>query len=224
MFTRVLLLLLTGSLLATSIAIGQREVSALTYLGANDSAFFDLALADDIHPTTSYSATNGLLQRCVNVVGGIYAALQPEERATRARENCLNRTDASLEDMPTHALGWYAKSLLSYKLGRPEAGEAALINAQVTGRHEQWLAEGRVQLAEDNLATLSPTAFEGHIKDLELLVQSRRGVASVAQRYATQPQFRERITSVAETLSAEDQLRFLNNVRSATRQFGLATP
>ncbi|MBJ6989221.1 MULTISPECIES: hypothetical protein [unclassified Devosia] len=224
MLSRVMLVFVTGSLLATSVVVGQRELSSLVQAGIPDPDFFEAVLADEVSPSLSYRASDDLLRRCVNIVGGLYGALQPEERTARARAICLDIANQTVEAMPSYALGWYAKSLFSYQLALTENGDAALISAQQIGRHEQWIAEGRVQLAEDHFSSLSPQAQAGHEQDLELLAQSRRGVASVAHRYVTQPDFRERITSIVEKLPPEDQTRFLNNVRRATLEFGMVAP
>jgi hypothetical protein len=221
MLNRVLLVFVAGSMLATSVVVGQRELTSLVQTGIPDPDFFEAVLADEVSPSLSYRASDDLLRRCVNIIGGLYGALQPEERTTRARANCLDLANDTVDLMPNYALGWYAKSLFSYQLGLTENGDAALVSAQKTGHHEQWIAEGRVQLAEDHFSSLSPEAQRGHEQDLELLAQSRRGVASVAHRYVTQPDFRERITSIVEKLPPEDQTRFLNNVRRATQQFGM---
>lgn len=224
MFSRVVLTLVSFSLLATSVVLGQRELSGLIQASATDESFFETLLGHDRSQAISYRSTDDFLRRCINVAGGLYGALQPEERQESARFNCLENADNAVAQMPSYALGWFAKSLFSYQLGQPKAGEAALVQAQQVGRHEQWLAEGRVQLAEDHFTTLSPAALSGHRSDLELLAQSARGVTSVARRYATQPDFRERITLVVEQLPVEDQVRFLNTVRGASQAFGMVMP
>lgn len=224
MFSRVVLFFVSVSLLATSVIAGQRELAGLAQVGATDENFFETVLAHDHSLPPSYKSADSILRRCINVVGGLYGALQPVERMELARWNCLDQADTAIARMPSYALGWYAKALFSYQLGEPKAGEAALIKAQQTGRHEQWIAEGRVQLAEDHFSTLSLAALSGHQKDLELLAQSARGVASVARRYTTQPEFRERITLIVEQLPPEDQVRFLNNVRRTTQTYGMVMP
>ncbi|MBJ6989226.1 hypothetical protein [Devosia sp. MC521] len=193
-------------------------------VGTTDESFFETLLGHDKSQAISYRSTDDILRRCINVAGGLYGALQPEQWQELARFNCLETADNAVAQMPSYALGWYAKSLFSYQLGQPQAAEAALVQAQHVGRHEQWIAEGRVQLAEDHFTTLSPAALSGHQQDLELLAKSARGVASVARRYATQPDFRERITLIVEQLPPEDQVRFLTNVRRATQTFGMVMP
>lgn len=224
MLSRFVLILLSGSLLVTSIVLGQRELSASPLVGTTDDNFFEAALVGDGVDPLSYRTTDEILRRCINVVGGLYGALQPTERIELARINCLAKAERATSQMPSYALGWYAKSLFSYQLGQIEHGNIALVRAQQIGPHEQWIAEGRVQLAEDHFDILSPAALTGHLRDLELLARSNRGVASIARRYVTQPAFRERITSVVEQLMPEDQLRFLNNVRRATQTLGMVMP
>jgi hypothetical protein len=221
MFSRVVLALASFALLATGVVVGQRELSGLVQVGTTDENFFQASLAGDRTEALSYRSVDGILQRCVNIVGGLYGALQPGERVELARLNCLETAEKAVAQMPSYALGWYSKSLFSYQLGQLQAGDFALVQAQQVGAHEQWIAEGRVQLAEDHFATLSPAALAGHQRDLALLAQSGRGVASVARRYVSQPDFRERITGIVEQLPPEDQVRFLNNVRRATQTLGM---
>lgn len=224
MLSRVILILMSLSLLATGVVLGQKEWSGLAEIGSADEMFFELKLISNSDHPLSYRTTDDKLRRCINIVGGLYGTLQPVERTEKARQNCLKEAESATNLMPSYALGWYAKALFLYQLGQPEAGDAALVLAQQIGPHEQWIAEGRVQLAEDNINILSPSARTGHKRDLELLAQSNRGIVSIARRYVTQPDFRERITAVVEKLPPESQVRFLNNVRSATQIFGMVNP
>lgn len=172
-------------------------------------------------PSLSLSGTDEILRRCVDVVGGLYGRLQPEAMAQAAQSNCLALARSAVGAMPTYPFGWYAVALFSYRVGAAEDGEQALVRAQQVGAHEQWLAEGRVRLAEEHFEDLGSMALAGHRADLELLARSRRGVASIAYRYVSDPGFRERITAIVETLPNEDQVRFVSNVSRAAERYGI---
>lgn len=217
-----------ASLIAVSIAllsgagvVAQREIGAQAVAGLSDMSFFNAMAVGDGSLPLSYRLTDALTQRCVNVVGGLYGTLQPDDTALEAKGNCLTLARQAVADMPTYALGWYASALLAYQLERNEEADAALVMSQQVGRHEQWVAEARVQLAEDHLSSLSQQALDGHAEDLQLLARSARGVRSIAYRYVTQPNFRERITLIVEQLSPEDQIRFIGNVRNAAQIYGM---
>lgn len=222
MFSRLALVFCCALLLAGAAIAAHRELSAQSVLATDSTGFFDQMVASTPALALSYRSLDALNQRCANVVGGLYGNLQPADTTDAARSHCLQLARATIADMPTYALGWYAASLFSFQLGNPAQGTELLAKAQKIGRHEQWIAEARVQLAEDHLAELSDDALAGHVQDLELLARSARGVRSIAYRYVTQPDFRERITLIVEQLSPEDQIRFVANVRHAAQQFGIA--
>jgi hypothetical protein len=122
--------------------------------------------------------------------------------------------------MPSHSYGYYIEALARFALGEADMAVAALERSQAVGPNEQWLAERRVGVAETHYAALEAYAGTGHLADLALLAQSRRGIRSIAARYVANPDFRERVTAVVETLPDEIQQRFVAVVRAEARTMG----
>lgn len=219
----ILSLLVFASALACAGAVSTQAEFALARAGAgSDSAFFAAAGAEGFPAPGSISGTNLILRRCSEVVAGLMGALQPAEFAAPARTNCRRFAEAALFEMPTNGLAALLGARLAFLEGDTESGNAFLERSQMVAAHEQWLAEARVAIAEDNLEHLTEAVRRRHEADLVLLARSARGVRSIAYRYVSDPAFRERITAIVETLPGDVQQRFLNNVRRSANAFGFS--
>jgi len=159
-----------------------------------------------------------LLNDCLEAIAGPVGMAQPSGRRIAMLKNCQSLAENAASSNPTFALAWYIAAYSSAELKQYELFNYQLAAAQKTAPNEQWLATLRVNLAEDNLSRLSAEARAGNDADLKLLVRSRLGVASIASRYVAQTNFRERITSIVETMSNAEQTRFVNYVRAAARR------
>ena len=176
---------------------------------------------DAIPLPLSAEAQRERLTTCFELLGALptfdYLDLTAEEQA-RLPAICLAKADAIAAGSPTYSLAWYVGALSAALLEDWDGMNQRLIRSQQTGQYEQWIGELRVALSETNLAHLSPEARAGHDRDLEMLVQSGRGVRSIADRYINDEAFRERITAIVETMSPLDQRRFLGNLRAQAAQ------
>lgn len=114
---------------------------------------------------------------------------------------------------PTSALGWYVGAAAAAAAQDWSAFNKDLQASYLTAKSEMWVARWRVPLAERNFAQLEPAVLALHEDDLRLMVGSWMGVRVVAAFYAANPAFRERITAIVETMTAEDQSRFLSSLR-----------
>jgi hypothetical protein len=159
-----------------------------------------------------------VLDSCREAIGGPYGRLQPTDTRRLVLEHCLASADAIVGESPSYAFGWFIGALAATTLGDVEGFNARLKNAQVTGPSEQWIAELRVGLVEDNYAHATADVLTRHDADLRLLVQSPRGIQSIAARYASEPDFKSRITTIVETMPEADQARFVAEVRRAMAQ------
>jgi len=169
-------------------------------------------------PALSIYSQRFLLNDCLEAIAGPTGMAQPSGRRDKMLTNCQLMAENAAGSNPTFALAWYIAASASAELKQYELFDFQLAAARKTAPNEQWLATLRVSLAEDNLSRLSTQARAGNDADLKLLVQSRLGVAAIAARYVAQTQFRERITLIVETLSNEEQTRFVNYVRAAARK------
>ena len=157
-----------------------------------------------------------VVEDCVSVLNSFYALTRPTEDRDALALSCRHLIEESVAAMPSFSFGWYGLAVVDAVLDAdPAIFDTDLARSQQTGPYEQWIAELRVALAEEHLTALSPATLTGHEADLRMLVQSRRGIATIARRYVNDASFRERITRIVETLPREAQLAFLDEVRQA---------
>jgi hypothetical protein len=172
---------------------------------------------DSIPLPLSAEAQREPLTTCFELLTAIptfdYLDLTEAEQA-RLPGICLAKADAIVAGTPSYSLAWYVGALSAALMGDWDGMNERLVRSQQTGQYEQWIGELRVALSEDYLPHLSAEASAGHDQDLEMLVQSGRGVQSIAARYVRDEAFRERITAIVETMSPLDQRRFLGNLRA----------
>lgn len=161
------------------------------------------------------------LNDCLEAMAGPTGLVQPTNRRKLVAENCLKVSAAMVETMPSFALAWFVSAYSASELGQQDTFNDAFAAAQITAPNGQWLAEFRVALAEENYQWLTPENRKRETADLALLVNSRRGIRSIARRYIDQFDFRERITAIVETQSAKNQARFVNNVREIMQEMRL---
>lgn len=169
------------------------ELPALSIAGQND-ALLDCATALD--------STQSLAL--------MYSA--PEARAQIAPK-CLAMADRLAQQTPSNAYAWYVGARASAALEDWDGFNRRLALSWRTGPTEQWIGELRVALAEDHYDRLDSQTAAANDADLHMLVLSTRGVRAIAARYVANPGFRERITAIVETMPAQNQARFLANVR-----------
>jgi len=169
-------------------------------------------------PALSIYSQRFLLNDCLEAIAGPTGMAQPSGRRIKMLNNCQSLAEKAAGSNPTFALAWYIAAYSSAELKQYDLFNFQLAAAQKTAPNEQWLATLRVSLAEDNMQRLSAEARAGNDADLKLLVQSRLGVAAIAARYVAHKEFRERITSIVETLGNAEQRRFVNYVRAAARK------
>lgn len=174
------------------------------------------ALATNTQMTSLSTASNHLvLDACYDAMTGVYGRLQPSSDRTAVASTCFAQADAMTASMPSYSYAWYIGAFSAAKLSDGVALADRLRQSQLTGPHEQWIAELRVALAEDNLTSLPPDVLLGNDRDLAMLVASSRGIASIAARYVGDPTFRSRITAIVEQLPPAAQRRFVSKVESA---------
>jgi hypothetical protein len=211
---------LAVSAVCISTAIGgawamYREVQPL---GLGLSSLERVVSMQDAHSLQglSIASKNQALLDCANTLKGLRSLVMsyrtPEERAQIAPK-CRAMADDIVERAPSNAYGWYVGALASAELVDWDGFNKRLEMSWRVGATEQWIGELRVGLAEDNFSRLNDAMIAANDADLHMLVLSNRGVRTIAQRYLSNPEFRERITQIVETMPAQNQTRFVNNVR-----------
>lgn len=158
------------------------------------------------------------LNDCLEAIAGPTGLAQPTNRRNNMLENCRYNALNSTKSMPTFALAWYIAAFTSAELKLYDDFNSEIIAAQITAPNERWLAHLRVKLALENYDFLSEKAQISNSKDIRLIANSNKGMNLLASEYVEQTELREIIMNIIETLSEEEQNRFVNNVRSISQQ------
>jgi len=211
------MLVVTLALATSGAALAYVEAKAYLSAGIDPRERFEALAADSVDLGLSSASHTLFLNNCYEALTSVSARLEPTRRNAVAA-NCRAAADRITGAEPANSFAWYVAALAAAKAGDLPGMTQRLRISQVSGASEQWIAELRVDLAEDHLAALSADALAGHEGDLTLLAQSQRGVASIAERYVRQADFRERITALVEKLPNAEQQRFLQYVRGAAGQ------
>ena len=187
---------------------------------AAPSRFLALASVTDpaSAPGWSLRSQMNFMLECDAAMRG-YLSLEMRYAGVEARDRivdiCADAAETLVQVVPTNGFAYAVQAATAaVEEDWPAMNAALVVSASVTP-HEQWIAEARSRLAEEHYARLDPAARAAHDDDLELLVRTRQGVASIARRYVARADFRERIVSVVERMEAADQSRFLYNIRAA---------
>lgn len=213
-----LVLGLGAGLALAGVSFGYQEFRAFS-TGSPSIADRPLALSEEAIPNApSVLGQRNLMQQCDASLRSRFSRRLPEEPRQRLQTNCLELADQVSAEAPSSTFAWYVGALAAAQLGDMSGFNSRHYRSQVAGPWEQWAAERRVDLAEDYFSDLDPQVLERHLGDLTLLAQSNRGVRSIASRYVSDPDFRERITLIVETLPQDIQQRFLSNVQRASRE------
>lgn len=212
------MLIVTLALATSGAAVAYVEAKSYLSAGILPRERFDVLASGNVDLGLSTASRMLVLNNCYEAMTSVAARLQPAARRSAVASNCLIAADRISAGEPASSFAWYVAALAASENSDAASMTQRLRMSQISGPSEQWIVELRVNLAEDHLATLTPDALAGHEGDLSLLAQSQRGVASIAQRYVRQADFRERITALVEMLPAEQQQRFLEYVRAAADQ------
>lgn len=171
-------------------------------------------------PILSLQAQQVALLRCSDWMNSVRSQVQPSEVRLSGLRSCLALADSIARTSPTHALAYLTGATAALGLGDARGMAARLQQSQRMAPTEQWLAQGRVELAEKARAAATPEPLDLEDADLALLVRSQSGIGAIAGRYVSQPDFRERITRIVAGLPVEDQARFVDWVGRAIRGTG----
>lgn len=206
--------LLAAALLAAGgVATAYQELLPFVAGGLTAESRYASLLNGNLLSGQSLLSKHLVLDTCHEALTGVYGRMQPAETRTPVLERCRSGADEIVAGAPSYAFGWYVGARAAAELGDLPGFNRRLLRSQVTGPTEQWVAELRAALVEDNYAGADDAVRVRHDDDLRLLVISARGIDSIARRYVDDPAFRERITAIVETLPEADQARFVARVR-----------
>jgi hypothetical protein len=172
-------------------------------------------VAGDVVLGLSTGSQRDDLDNCYEMMGSAYALSRPTVERHQIAEACSTLATGIAAWSPSNAQAWLVAAAASAQLDDFGAFNTRLLQSQITGPHEQWVAEMRVELGEAHYAQLDSETRANHLADLAMLVHSLSGIRSIAERYLNDPGFRERIVAIVETLPEVEQRRFLENVKMA---------
>ena len=218
--TRQVVFVLATALLSAGAWTAVREAAPYFKAGIDDAERFASLARAEPAPGPSIASERLVLDNCVRTLSSLYGRLQPSDAKNQVGNHCLAAADAAATRNPSSSYAWYVGAMAAARSGDVAGMNDRLAMSQETGPYEQWIAELRVPLAEDHFDELTPDVRAHHDRDLEMMVASRRGIATIAGRYVSQPTFRERITAIVETMPEADQRRFVGRVTSAAGQGG----
>jgi hypothetical protein len=216
---RLLGLLCIGLVVGGGVA-AYAEVNPFVGPGVGDAALYQSIVDGRLQPGSSELSKRVVLVDCLDVGRSFFAQVQSAARREALLDRCDDLAAGIAASSPSYTFGWYVAAAMAAARGDAFKLNERLVRSQRTGRYEQWVAEQRVQLGEENLTLLDDAARAGHDADLAMLVQSQRGIASIARRYIGAAAFRERITGIVEALPMEDQRRFLAEIQRLARDLG----
>lgn len=202
-------------LVGSSVALAFAELAPLYELSTSDQERFELFSGPTVALPVAATSRADQVQSCYRLSAGIYARAQPTDRRERLLRGCVSMGMDAVASTPTMGIAWAIAGALSGELNDNSAFNRDFLNAHRVAPTEQWQAEFRVALIEDHFSLADEDLKRAEQEDLALLIQSERGIRSIAARWVDVPDFRDRVTSVAETLSATDQRRFLSEVQHA---------
>lgn len=216
LFAPLFLLCVGIASIALAAGAAVREAAPFLNQGLRPAETAASLAAGALQPGLSRESYQLIVGDCVNTLHSLYMRTRPSDERDAVAGVCKHFAEQSVAVMPTFSFGWFALAAIESETDE-DATEfnLALQRSQITGPGEQWIAESRVALAEQRFGDLTEASLRGHESDLRLLVQSRRGIASIAQRYVEDPAFRERITAIVETLPREAQQAFIAEVKGA---------
>lgn len=139
----------------------------------------------------------------------------PSDTIVAFDKKCEKVASEIIAAMPTNSYAWWVKAFAHAALGDEKQFNDSMQRSQLTGPNEQWIADLRVRFSEDNFALLSEASKAAHEKDIALLALSSSGAETVANKYISNPNSRERIIRIVEKLPAATQRNFLSRVRNA---------
>ena len=208
----ILTVLLGLSLCAAAGFAGVAEFGGKLPAGQSLSARAEALTRDGVWPGMSFASSWQTLRDCHELMDSAYALTRPTSERFGIVRACMDLAVANTRLTPTSSYAWLVRAIAAAGLKDLADFNAAMRMSQLSGAYEGWISQMRVDQVERHFALADDTVVQGHKADLAMLVSSVAGITSIARRYLMQPDFRERILSVVETLPQPDQQRFVGIV------------
>ena len=188
-----------------------------TYLYNAGTALTSINLRPEGAPAgLGISTRRDLLQECdltLRSEQSIELALQPELDYASLRSKCANIAQSIAQNSPAFSLAWAVAAQAAAQTSDWDGMNEYLKASQLSGPNEQTIGRVRFEVADSHFDNLNADGRSLYDLDLEMLVMSRKGIPYIARQYVLDPQFRSRITKVLETMSPDDQRRYVSTLR-----------
>jgi hypothetical protein len=154
-----------------------------------------------------------VLNDCLNGIYALKSDKAPLRTVRSFAQKCSEVADEIVAVMPTHSHAWLVKASASAELFENKNFNDSLRQSRLTGPNELWIAKMRLDLAERNRTILEPQTVASINGDLVMMAGNQDGSSALAQRYLANPDFRNRIVPLIETLPNGVQSRFIQNIK-----------
>ena len=213
--------LLLAAVVAACLAVGSAwaaygELKPFLELGPSVEAKVAAIAAAPVAPGLSYRSKLLVLTDCNAALTSIAGATIEPDRRRAMFDHCAEMAASIVEEAPTYSFAWFILAVVAEERGDIARMSETLLRSQQTAPYQEWLALSRATLAFDHLDHLTVEAAAALAEDIRVALVSRRGVTWAAQRYALQPELRERLTEIVELAPAALQRRFLSAVSQQT--------
>jgi hypothetical protein len=167
--------------------------------------------------TDDYGFSIGSRQRflfeCRDAMVSLFARVQTSQVRNNLNQTCLSASDEIVAEQPTFSVAWLTGALAASQISDWSGFNRRLVNSQRTGSAEQWIAEIRLNLAEQYYEKLEDAAKAGTEADMVLLTDTDSGLLQLARLWVRVPTSRVRVTEVVDRAPEVSREKFLRRVR-----------
>ncbi len=185
------------------------ELSPYFTAGANADQRITALASYSYRPGASTTSRSLILDDCHAVTNSLLGLAQSSARRDALVTACIDYATAFVTESPVNSRGWLISAEMAADLDNPDAFNHGLAMSRLTAPGSNWMADDRIQLARAHVGWLDEVNREGLAADIRLLMLTESGTQFLAELYNGDPDFREQLTSVIETVDNERQQRFL---------------
>ncbi|WP_423068430.1 tetratricopeptide repeat protein [Devosia sp. CN2-171] len=162
-----------------------------------------------VSPAYSTASHNTVLRLCLQTITSVHVRMLPTSARTALLDACGDDVQVVLALTPANGFARYMAGFLAVQRGDWEQAIAELKTSFAVAPNEYWLARLRSDLVEDHFDVLGDALATEQTADIAVTLQGEPGRSELAQRYWLDRTSSERIVSIAEGLSPEQQRLFL---------------
>ena len=185
------------------------ELSPYFTAGANADQRITALASYSYRPGASTTSKSLILDDCHAVTNSLLGLAQTSSRRDALVTACIDYATAFVTESPINSRAWLTSAEMAADLDNADAFNRGLTMSRLTGPGSNWLADDRLQVSRERLGWLDDANREGLAADIRLLMLTDSGARFLAELYDGDPEFREQITSVVETVDEARQQRFL---------------